>query len=213
MRLYNYWRSSASWRVRIALAWKKVPYEYRAVHLVKEGGEQYRPEYKAMNPASQVPLLELDDGRTIAQSMAIVEYLEERYPTPSLLAGDAWRRARIRQLAEVVNSGIQPFQNMPATLGYVKDVLKGDETAWVRHFVTRGLGFLEKTAVETAGTFLVGDEPTLADVFMVPQLYAARRFSVPVEPFSTLLRIEAACNDLPAFAEAHPDRQPDAPRP
>jgi maleylpyruvate isomerase len=214
MKLYNYWRSSASWRVRIALAHKRIPYEYRAVHLARDGGEQYTPSYVAdINPMSQVPVLELDDlspPRRIAQSLAILEYLEERFPDPPLLPSDPWSRARARQLAEIVNAGIQPFQNSPSVLGYVKDVLHGDDKAWLQHFLARGLRALESTARETAGTFLVGGQPSIADLCLVPQLYSARRFSVPLDAFPTLLRVEAACVALPAFASAHPDRQPDA---
>jgi maleylpyruvate isomerase len=214
MRLYNYWRSGSSWRVRIALAWKKIPYEYVAVNLVRDGGEQYREPYSALNPQSQVPLLELDpEGgaapRRIAQSVAIIEYLEERWPAPPLLPADPWRRARARQLAEVINSGIQPFQNTPV-LAHVKEVLRSDEKAWVQYFHARGLAALERTAAETAGTFLVGDEPSLADVFLVPQLFGARRFALDLAPYPTLLRVETACKALPAFAAAEPERQPDA---
>jgi len=214
MKLYSYWRSSASWRVRIALGYKGIPYEYRAVNLVREGGEQYAPTYVAeVNPLSQVPVLELEGSppRRIAQSLAIIEYLEERYPEPPLLPSDPWLRARARQLAEIANAGIQPFQNTP-TLGYVRNVLRGDEKAWLRHFLDRGLRALERTARETAGTFLVGGHPTVADVCLIPQLWSARRFEVPLDPFATLVRVEAACNALPAFAAAHPDRQPDAPK-
>jgi len=213
MRLYSYWRSSASWRVRIALAHKGLPYEYRAVHLGRDGGEQNATLYLGVNPMSQVPVLEMDDAdppQRIAQSMAILEYLEERFPTPPLLPGDPFLRARARQLAEIVNAGIQPFQNSPTVLGYVKDVLHGDPLAWTQHFLTRGLRALERTALETAGTFLVGGAPSFADVCLVPQLYSARRFNVPLDDFPTLLQVESACNALPTFAAAHPDRQPDA---
>jgi maleylpyruvate isomerase len=213
MRLYNYWRSSASWRVRIALAWKGIPYEYRAVDLTRDGGQQYSDLYVAeINPLSQVPVLELEDGRRIAQSLAIIEYLEERYPEPALLPSDPWSRARVRQLAEIVNAGIQPFQNTPTT-GYVQAVLHGDVPTWLRHFLARGLGALERTARETAGTFLFGAHPTIADVCLIPQLYSARRFDVPLDPYPTLVRAEAACQSLPPFASAHPTHQPDAPRP
>jgi maleylpyruvate isomerase len=215
MRLYSYWRSSASWRVRIALALKGIAYEYRPVNLVRGGGEQYESTYVAeINPLSQVPVLELDgEGgpRRIAQSLAIIEYLEERFPEPSLLPTEPWLRARVRQLAEMANAGIQPFQNTP-TLAYVREVLRGDERGWLHHFLGRGLRALESSARETAGTFLVGGSPTIADICLVPQLYSARRFHVPLDPFPTLLRVEAACAELPPFAAAHPDRQPDAPK-
>jgi maleylpyruvate isomerase len=217
LRLYGYWRSSSSWRVRIALAYKGVPYEYKSVHLVRDGGEQNRPGYRSINPFSQVPVLEEDvpGGRPqrITQSMAIIEYLEERVPAPPLFPDDPWLRARVRMLAEIVNAGIQPFQNSPSVLGYVKDTLGADEQAWARHFLGRGLAALEASAAETARTFLVGDQPTLADVFLIPQLYSARRFGVDLSPLPTLLRVEAACEVIPAFAGARPERQPDAPPP
>jgi maleylpyruvate isomerase len=215
VKLWSYWRSSASWRVRIALGWKGLAYEYEPVHLLRDGGDQYRPGYQDVNPFSQVPTLELDergpDGgpRRIAQSMAILAYLEERFPAPPLLPADPYLRARARMLAEIVNAGIQPLQNTPV-LRQVKEVLGGDEQAWGRHFVARGLAALERSAAETVGTFLVGDQPSIADVCLVPQLYSARRFGVTVEDFPTLLRVEAACEPLPAFALARPERQPDA---
>lgn len=198
--------------MRIALAYKGIPYEYRAVNLIKDGGEQNAAGYvRELNPMSQVPVLELEGEppQRIAQSMAILEYLEERFPEPALLPADPWLRARARQLAENVNAGIQPFQNTSVT-SHVRDVLRGDQAAWLRHFLARGLGALERLALETAGTFLVGARPSVADVCLVPQLYSARRFEVPLEAYPTLLRVEAACAAVPAFAAAHADRQPDA---
>src|SRR4051794_25494203 len=213
MRLYNYWRSSSSWRVRIALAWKGLSYEYRPVNLIASGGEQNAPSFQALNAMTQVPLLELDDGvgppRRLSQSMAILEYLEERFPTPPLLPPDPWRRARTRQMAEIVNSGIQPLQNLPV-LHRVRDQLRCDERVWFHHFVERGLRALEGIAQEESGTFLIGGQPTLADVLVVPQLYNARRYQLELSHFPTLLRVEAACLALPAFADTHPDRHPDA---
>jgi maleylpyruvate isomerase len=150
VKLYTYWRSTSAWRVRIALAWKGLPHETEAVHLLQDGGRQHTEDFRALNPSAQVPVLVLDetgpDGgpRLIAQSMAILEYLEERHPTPPLLPTDPWLRARARQLAEIANSGIQPLQNL-STLQRVKDVLGGDPDAWVRHFIERGMGSLERT--------------------------------------------------------------------
>ncbi len=212
LTLFSYFRSSSTWRVRIALAWKQLPYEYIAVHLVKDGGEQYRADYLARNPQAMVPVLEVeDDGtrRPIAQSLAIIEYLEERVPEPTLFPRDAYLRARTRQLAEIINSGIQPYQNL-SVLKRVAGDLGGDDKAWARGFIERGLAAFEKAASETAGRFCVGDAPTLADCCLVPQLYHARRFGADVGPLERLLEIEAACAELPAFQAAHPDRQPDA---
>jgi maleylpyruvate isomerase len=206
--LYDYWRSSSAWRVRIALHWKGVPFERRVVNLMKDGGEQHAAPFHAMNPSHQVPVLVTDDGRAIAQSMAIIGYLEERVPTPALLPGDGWLRARARQLAEIVNSGTQPLQNLS-----VLDRVQAaglDRNEWARHFIARGLAALEAAAQETAGAFLVGDGVSIADAYLVPQLYNARRFNVDLAPFPTLARIESACAALPAFAAAHPDAQSDA---
>jgi maleylpyruvate isomerase len=214
MKLYSSWRSNSPWRVRIALNLKAAPHELVVVNL--SAGEQHGDAFRALNLASQVPILELDetgpDGqpRRITQSMAIIEYLEERFPSPPLLPADPWLRARARQLAEIVNSGTQPFQNLAVT-NKVKE-LGGDREAWLQHFIPRGLSVLERAATETAGTFLIGDAVTIADVYLVPQLYAARRFGVDVAPYPTLLRVEAACAALPAFQTAHADAQPDAPR-
>ncbi len=207
MKLYAYWRSSASWRVRTALAFKNVQYEYIAVHLIKDGGEQNRDEYRALNPMAQVPTLVLDDGRALSQSLAIIEYLEETIPHPPLLPRDPYLRARARQLAEVVNSGIQPLQNT-YPLQHVKSLGLNNEE-WAQHFITRGLDALQTSAEASAGRFLVGDEVSIADVCLVPQLFNARRFHIDMARWPLLTRIETACNELPAFAAAHPDRQPD----
>ncbi len=215
MKLYSYWRSTSTWRVRIALAWKALPHEVVPVHLLDGGGQQHGDAFRALNASAQVPVLVLDergpDGtpRLLSQSMAILEYLEERHPAPPLLPADVWLRARSRQLAQICVSGIQPMHNL-TTINRVKES-GGDEGAWVRHFIERGLASLERTAAETAATFLVGEAPTFADVCLVPQLYAARRYSVDVAPFPTLARVEATCAALPAFQAAHADAQPDAP--
>lgn len=214
MRLYNYWRSSASWRVRIALAHKGVPYEYAAVSLVKDGGEQHSDVYRALNPLMQVPTLAWEEegvARRLTQSIAMLEYLEERHPTPPLLPRDPYLRARARQLAEVINSGIQPLQNLEPQR-YVREELKGDAAAWTRHFIVRGMTALEEEARRTAGDFLVGDAVSFADVCLVPQMFATRRFAGGAEAFPTLARIEARCLALPAFQQAAPARQPDAPK-
>ena len=208
MILYDYWRSSSAWRVRIALHWKGIPFERRVVNLIKDGGEQHSAEFHAMNPSRQVPVLITDEGRAIAQSMAIIGYLEDRHPTPALLPADAWLRARARQLAEMVNSGTQPLQNL-TVLDHV-EAGGMDRNEWARHFIARGLAALEAAAHETAGAFLVGDAVSLADAYLIPQLYNARRFNVDLAPIPTLVRIESACAALPAFAAAHPDAQSDA---
>ncbi len=212
LKLYGYWRSSCSWRVRIGLNLKGLAYEYAPVHLVKDGGQQNTEAYRALNPMRTVPTLEWSEWGTVnrlGQSLAILEYLEARFPTPALLPNDLLLKARVRMLAEMVNSGIQPLQNL-SVQQYVKAELKGDEKAFSAHWNQRGLAALETAVKDTAGTYCVGDSVTFADLCLVPQLYGARRLSVDLTPYPTLLRIEAACGALPAFQAAHPDRQPDA---
>jgi maleylpyruvate isomerase len=212
LTLFNYWRSSSAWRVRLALALKGLAYEYAPVHLAKDGGEQWKPDYLARNPQGMVPLLEIDEAgqrRSIGQSVAIIEYLNERVPEPPLLPADPWLRARTRQLVEVVNSSIQPLQNS-YVLKHVAGELKADDKAWGRYFMQRGLAALDTLVADTAGRFCVGDSVTMADLYLVPQLYNARRFELDVAPFARLLAIETALVALPAFQAAHPDRQPDA---
>lgn len=215
MKLYTYWRSTSSWRVRIALSWKGIAYEAVPLHLLEDGGRQHGDNFRALNASEQVPLLVLDepgpDGgpRRLAQSMAILEYLEETHPEPPLLPADPFARGRARQLAQIAISGIQPHHNL-YTLQHVK-AGGGDDTAWARHFLERGLASLERTAAETAGAFLVGDAVSFADVCLVPQLYAARRYAVELAPYPTLTRVETACAALPAFQAADASAQPDTP--
>jgi maleylpyruvate isomerase len=216
MKLYNYWRSGSSWRVRIALGLKGISYEYVPVNLVKDGGEQFKPEHRSRNPMGQVPVLEWteDDGqvRQLAQSLAIIEYLDERFPDsgPPLLPKDRWLRAQARMLAEHINSGIQPFNNQ-ATLKHVKSLVPDGDRPWAAHWIGRGLEALEQAVKPVAGHFCIGDTPTVVDCLLVPQLYSARRFEVALEAFPTLTRIESRCVILPAFQGAAPERQPDAP--
>jgi maleylpyruvate isomerase len=215
MRLYGYWRSSATWRVRIALAHKNIPHEYVAVDLRRDGGEQNTPAFRAKNPMGRVPVLELElDGATrlLSESMAILELLEERWPDAPLLPRDAFLRARARQLAMLIVSGVQPLQNTGVQL-YIEDVLHLDATPWIRHWVTNGLGAVETLARETAGMFAIGDAPTFADACIVPQMFFARRFAIDLAQYPTLVRIDEACAKLPAFEAAHAKRMPDAETP
>jgi len=212
LTLYSYWRSSCTWRVRIGLGWKGLACDYRAVDLVK--GEQWEEPHGRRSPLHQVPALEVEEeGRsvTLVQSMAILEWLEERFPSPPLLPADPGGRARVRALAEHVNAGIQPYQNT-APRKLLATERKGLEDQYTRHFLALGLSGLETAVAAGAGRFCHGDAVTLADLFLVPQLYGARRFGVELSGCPTLLRVEAACGALPAFQAAAPERQPDAPR-
>jgi maleylpyruvate isomerase len=212
LTLHNYWRSSASYRVRIALGLKGVAFDYAAVHLVREGGQQNSDEYRKKNPLAQVPTLTITDDhgqvRLLTQSLPIIEFLDEVFPEPRLLPSDAYLRARCRALAEVINSGIQPLQNLTVTRKVAE--LGGDEKAWVVDFVSTGLAAFAELCRDISGRYCVGDQPTLADCCLVPQMFSARRFGVHTSRYPQLASIEEACNQLPAFASAHPDRQPDA---
>ena len=213
LALYSYWRSSSSWRVRLGLHLKQVAFEYRPVDL--RAGAQFSPEHRARSCMGQVPVLEVEEAgmtRHLPQSVAILEWLDERYPSPPLLPADGYGRARVRALVEHVNSGIQPFQNH-SPLQWLKSRQAGLELEWVRHWVGSGLAGLEAAVRDGAGRHAHGDQLTLADLYLVPQLYGARRYGVDVAPFPTLLRIEASCADLEPFRRAHPDAQPDAPPP
>lgn len=212
LRLYSYWRSSSAWRVRIGLALKGLPFELRPVDLA--AGEQFGEAHRARNPLQQVPVLEVEDGGPpirLTQSMAILEYLEERWPAPPLLPADPAGRARVRALAEIVNSGIQPLHNA-AVVRRIKERWPGHETEWLHHWIVSGLGGLEAAVNQgPVGRFCHGDRPGLAECYLVPQLYAARRFGVELTAFPTLGRIEEACATLPEFQQAHATRQPDVP--
>lgn len=229
LRLFNYWRSSASHRVRIALGLKGLEYEYVIVNILKK--DQFADAYRAMNPMSQVPTLEVteDNGdvHTIAQSLPILEFLEERFAENPILPRDAYLRARCRGLAEIVNSGIQPLQNLSTTKRLVE--MGVDDKAFVQAAIAHGMTSLALATAEVSGLYCVGDSPTIADCCVVPQIQSARRFglldangvwadhpSLPGlhEPgraaLDALLAIEKRCLDIPAFANAAPDRQPDA---
>lgn len=211
MKLWSYWRSSSAYRVRIALGLKGLPYEYAAVHLARDGGEQNRPEFAALNPQRQVPVLELEEsGSTLrlVQSIAIIEYLEERFPQPPLLPKNRGDRAHVRAMAELVNSGIQPLQNTATFAELEKHGVQREP--WARTFIAKGLAALEELAQPHAGAFLFGDTVSLADVYLVPQLYNARRWQAPFAHLPTLVRAEQSCLALPAFEAARPELQPDA---
>jgi maleylacetoacetate isomerase len=204
--LYDYWRSSACYRVRIALNLKGVQYEKRPVNLAES--EQRSDEYRALNPEGLVPMLEID-GHRLTQSMAILTYLDSRFPTPPLIPAMAPERAHVGELAMIVACDIHPLNNL-RVLKYLKNELAHSQEEvdrWYAHWIREGLPALEAIAAPRAGKFLFGEIPTAADVFLVPQLYNARRFNVPIDDFPTLLRAEENANKLEAFAAAHPERQ------
>ncbi|MEW5853469.1 MAG: maleylacetoacetate isomerase [Myxococcota bacterium] len=214
--LYSYFRSSASWRVRTALQLKGIPYTLVPVHLLKDGGEHLRPAYKARNPMATVPLLVVEEGgktTRIGESLAIIHYLEEKYPEPTLLPGTLEERARIRWIAELVNAGIHPVQNLGLLLaleqefGASPDVRK----AWAARWIRRGFDALEALLPETAGTYCVGEKVSLADVCLLPQVFNGRRFGVDLEPYPTIRRLAATLEAHPAFVAADPHHQPDTP--
>lgn len=213
MKLYTFFRSSASYRVRIALNLKGLEYTQAAIHLRRGGGEQLKPAYKAINPQALVPALE-DDGQVFSQSLAIIEYLDERYPKPPLLPSDAAERAVVRSMALLIACEVHPIQNL-RVLNHLKIDHKqsdDDTSRWARHWINLGLSALEQMIISVSkqGEFCFGQTPTMADLCLVPQLTNARRFGADLSAYPKLLAIEAACMSLPAFANAAPENQPDA---
>ena len=213
MKLYDYFRSSASYRVRIGLKLKGLEYESVPVHLLKEGGEQLKAEYRAVNPSALVPALE-DNGAIITQSLAILEYLDEVHPMVPLMPRDALGRARVRSLAQAIACDIHPINNLRVLRYLVKQAgMKEDaKNAWYVHWVQQGFAALETQLAGSSdtGRFCHGDAPSIADCCLVPQVYNASRFNVDLAPYPTIAAIDAACRELPAFIAAHPAQQPDA---
>ena len=212
MKLYTYFRSSAAYRVRIALNLKGIEAELVPVHLLKDGGEQFSAAYSDKNPQNLVPLLE-DGELRLPQSLAIIEYLDEIHPQAPLLPADARGRARVRALSQLIASDIHPIDNL-RVLKYLSDrlgVTPEQKTEWYRHWVTLGLEALERQLAGSAATgrFCHCDTPTIADCCLVPQLYNARRFDCDLAPYPTLTAIADRCEALPAFEAARPENQPD----
>ncbi len=213
MKLYTYFRSSAAYRVRIALNLKGLAYEAIPVHLLKSGGEQLQPAYRAINPAALVPALD-DDGALVTQSLAIIEYLDETHPPASLLPLDAAGRARVRALALSVACDMHPLGNL-RVLRYLVHTLKFGEDAkleWIWHWLQLGFASIELVLASDArtGRFCHGDTPSMADCCLVPQVFNGLRVALDMTPYPTIMRIHAACGELPAFVGAHPAQQPDA---
>jgi len=210
MKLYSYFRSSAAYRVRIALNLKGIAYETAPIHLVKDGGHNRRPEYRAVNPQMRVPALVTSSGEVLIQSLAIIDYLDETHPNPPLLPKDPIARARARSLAEIVACDIHPLNNT-SPLRYLKRVMHQEQSAidaWYHHWVTEGFEALE--ALVGPGPYCCGSDVTIADICLVPQVYNARRLKVPLDKFPKIVAIDAACLALPAFDRARPENQPDA---
>lgn len=213
MKLYTFFRSSASYRVRIALNLKGVRYEQAPIHLRRAGGEQLQPAFKALNPQALVPALE-DDGRILTQSLAIIEYLDEKFPNPPLLPKDPADKALVRSMALVIACEVHPIQNL-RVLNYVKSAYnQTDEQVnrWSQHWMNLGFTALEQLIVAqpNRGRFCVGDMPTLADICLVPQLGNARRYGCDLSQYPAIHGIEKNCLALSAFSDAAPEKQPDA---
>lgn len=213
MKLYNYFRSSASFRVRIALNLKGLPYDYVPVHLTRGGGEQLAPAYRDLNPAALVPVLD-HDGAIVTQSLAIIEYLEERFPQPPLLPHEPLERAYVRAVALSIACEIHPLDNLRVLRYLVKEMGVSEENKdrWYKHWVEEGLAQTEALLVaqKRTGRYTLGDHATLADVLIVPQIFNARRYDCRTDHVPTIMRIFDACMQLPAFVDAQPSKQPDA---
>ena len=209
MELFNFFRSSASYRVRIALALKGLPYDYKPVHLAKN--EQFQESYAAVSASRLVPLL-VDGDKMLTQSMAIIEYLDETHPQPPLMPGDALGRARVRALAQDIACEIHPLNNL-RVLRYLVHTLKvseDDKDRWYRHWVETGLEVVERQLVAQPGRYCHGDTPTLADCCLVPQIFNARRYNCNTEHVPQVMRVFDACMQLDAFEQTRPEHCPDA---
>lgn len=209
MKLYTYFRSSAAYRVRIALNLKDIPYEAVSVHLTRDGGRQRKPDYQAINPQMRVPALQLESGETLIQSLAIIDYLDEVCPDPALLPADPVARAHVRAVAQIVACDIHPMNNLVA-LQYLRRLGHDDAAvnAWYESWVVSGFEAIEQLL--KPGPYAFGAHVGLADICLVPQVFNARRFKVPIERFPKIAAVDAACAKLPAFDKARPENQPDA---
>lgn len=209
MKLYTYFRSSAAYRVRIALNLKDIPYEAVSVHLTRDGGRQRKPDYQAINPQMRVPALQLESGETLIQSLAIIDYLDEVCPDPALLPADPVARAHVRAVAQIVACDIHPMNNLVA-LQYLRRLGHDDAAvnAWYESWVVSGFEAIEQLL--KPGPYAFGAHVGLADICLVPQVFNARRFKVPIERFPKIAAVDAACAKLPAFDKARPENQFDS---
>jgi len=210
VKLYSYFRSSAAYRTRIALNLKGLAFETVSIHLIRDGGQQHAPEFRAVNPQQRVPALALDTGEVLLQSLAIMEYLDEVYPDPQLLPKDPIERAQVRAVVQIIACDIHPLNNV-GPLNYLRSALKADQSAireWYRHWIVTGFEAVE--ALIRPGPYAFGRSVTMADICIVPQVANARRFKVPLERFPNVIAVDAAATELAAFDAARPDLQPDA---
>jgi maleylacetoacetate isomerase len=210
VQLYTYFRSSAAYRVRIALNLKGLSAEMVLIHLQKAGGLNKKPEYRAINPQMRVPALRLDSGDVLTQSLAIIEYLDELQPEPPLLPRDGVERAKVRALAQLIACDIHPLNNV-SPLRYLKNELRQDQAKidrWYHHWILEGFDAME--VMVRPAPYAFGSAVTLADICLVPQVYNARRLKAPLDRFPKLVAIDAACAKLAAFERARPENQPDA---
>jgi maleylpyruvate isomerase len=210
VKLYTYFRSSAAYRTRIALNLKNVPYEMASIHLTKGGGQQFNPDFKAINAQMRVPALVLDSGEVLTQSLAIINYLERTHPEPPFLPADPVKCARVEAVAQTIACDIHPIDNL-AVLRYLKSPLGQEQPAidaWYHHWILLGFDAIE-TMIEPR-PYAFGAQVTLADICLVPQVYNARRMKVPLDRFPNILSVDAACLRLAAFDKARPENQPDA---
>ncbi|XP_031703770.1 maleylacetoacetate isomerase isoform X1 [Anarrhichthys ocellatus] len=203
--LHGYFRSSCSWRVRIAFALKGIEYDQVPVNLIKDGGQQLTEQYKKLNPMLQVPAVEID-GITLCQSLAVIQYVDETRPGPRLLPADPKKRAQVRMISDVIASGIQPLQNL-----HVIQKIGAEKVQWAQHFIDRGFQALEPILKQTAGKYCVGDEISMADICLVPQVYNAERFKVDVGQYPTIDRLNQTLLEIEAFKVTNPSCQPDTP--
>lgn len=214
-KLYSYYRSSASYRVRIALNYKGLPYDHHSVHLVKNGGEQHTPEYKTLNPQAQVPTF-IDDDFLLTQSMAIMEYLEEKYPKPRILPKEPEQRAYVRQLSLICVADIHPLNNLKVLnhLSGEFGITQEQKTTWYHKWIRQGFDAMEillKRSPFRTGPYCCGDQVTMADMCLVPQVYNARRYDLSMDSWPLIAEIDANCMKLKPFQDARPEQQPDTP--
>jgi maleylacetoacetate isomerase len=214
LNLYNYFRSSTSYRVRIALELKQLQYTYTPIHLINNGGEQNSADYRKLNAIGGLPTL-VHDENVLAQSFAIIEYLDDVFPEPNaFFSKDKFLKAKIKQACEIINADIHPLQNLKVTNFLEKDLKISSEqkNAWLTKWITEGLSAYEKTIAPFAGDYCFGNNLSAADIFLVPQLFTAHRFNIDFSQFKTISKINDTCVKLEAFKKSHPYRQPDTPK-